>query len=86
MIIGVSALVQTKNIQKGEREQRLLNEIIDWANDLINCGSEMHVQPIPGISRKTRMLHATSALYLRYRAVNARTEYVEKTASKFEQA
>ena len=86
LIIGVSALVQTNIIQKGERKQRLLNEIIDWANDILNYGSEMVVQPTPGITQIARLLQATSALYLRYRAVNARTEYVEKIASKFGQA
>ena len=85
LIIGVRSVVQTKNIQIAERKQRLLNEIIDWTNDLLLCSSEMHVQPIPGITRKAHMLHATSALYLRYRAMNARSKYVEKIASEFGQ-
>lgn len=86
LIIGVASLVQTKRIQKGERKQRLLNEIMDWANDVLMCGSEMHVQPVPGITREAHRLHAASALYLRYKVVNARTKYVEKIASEFGQA
>ena len=85
LIFGVWSLVQTKNIQKAERKQRLLNEIMDWARDLLMCGSEMFTQPTPEISPTTRMVHGISSLYLRYRATNAKSKYVEKIASDFRQ-
>ncbi len=33
--LGVSSFIQTKNLQKKERRERLLNEIIEWATDII---------------------------------------------------
>lgn len=36
--LGVSSLVQTQRLQKRERKDRLLNEIIDWVVDISNCG------------------------------------------------
>ena len=84
LIIGVRSLVQTKNIQKAERKQRLLNEIMDWARDLLMCSSEI-VQPVPGRSRSGSILHVTGVWWLRYRAINAKSKYVEKIASEFGQ-
>jgi len=85
LIIGLISLVQTRNIKKEERKQRLLNEILDWARDLLMCGSEVFVHPTPGISPTARMAHGISSLYLRYRATNAKSKYVEKIASDFRQ-
>jgi len=38
--IGVSSLIQTNRLQKAERRERLLNEIIEWAVDVSKCGIE----------------------------------------------
>ncbi|MDD5288613.1 MAG: hypothetical protein PHY28_05820 [Dehalococcoidales bacterium] len=32
--LGVASLIQTKQIQKRERKERLLNEIIEWATEI----------------------------------------------------
>ena len=32
--LGVSSLIQTQRLQKRERKERLLNEIIDWATEV----------------------------------------------------
>ena len=32
--LGVASLVQTKRLQKRERKERLLNEIIEWVSDV----------------------------------------------------
>lgn len=35
--LGVSSLIQTHLLQKRERKERLLNEIIEWAEDINNA-------------------------------------------------
>ena len=41
LALGLASLIQTNCIQKTERKQRLLNEIIDWATDVGKCGSHI---------------------------------------------
>ena len=41
LAIGVVSLVQTQNLQKRERKERLLNEIIEWATDVGKRGSDL---------------------------------------------
>jgi len=38
--LGLSSLIQTHKLQKRERKERLLNEIIEWAADVIKCRFE----------------------------------------------
>lgn len=35
--IGTASILQTQNLQKRERRERLLNEIIEWAEDIQNA-------------------------------------------------
>ena len=39
-IMAWRAIRQTRNIRKAEKEERLLNEIIEWALDVTKCGIE----------------------------------------------
>jgi len=45
--IGVASILYTQNLQKKERRERLLNEIIEWAIDVtsVNFGGEIIVTP-----------------------------------------
>jgi Flp pilus assembly protein TadB len=38
LAIGVASILHTQRLQKKERRERLLNEIIEWAIDILNCG------------------------------------------------
>ncbi|MFH1652155.1 MAG: hypothetical protein ABID87_08685 [Chloroflexota bacterium] len=38
--IGVASILQTQIMQRRDRKERLLNEIIEWAIDILNCGRE----------------------------------------------
>lgn len=43
LFLGIMAwrtIRQTRNIQKAEKRERLLNEIIEWATDISKCGVE----------------------------------------------
>lgn len=79
--LGLASLLQTQKLQKKERRQRLLNEIIDWANDVINCSSELNIPLVRGIDRTTMRVYGTSSLYFKYRSVNARSSYVLEVAN-----
>jgi len=35
---------QTRSMQRGERRERLLNEIIEWTIDVAKCGSTVNIQ------------------------------------------
>lgn len=37
LLLGIRSLRQTRYIQENERKQRLLNEIIKWASDVMSC-------------------------------------------------
>lgn len=40
--LGLASLLQTQFLQKRERKERLLNEIIDWATDISKHGAELN--------------------------------------------
>ena len=39
-IMALRTIRQTRSIQKAEKRERLLNEIIEWAIDIMKCGME----------------------------------------------
>ena len=39
LTIGVTSLLQTQRLQKSERKERLLNEIIEWATNISRLNS-----------------------------------------------
>ena len=41
LVIGVSSIIQTQRLQRRERRERLLNEIIQWAIDVDICLLEL---------------------------------------------
>lgn len=66
--IGVANVIQTKNIQKTERKQRLLNEIIDWAIDVTKVELLMEIADVTGIkdNRRARLYMYTTVDKLRF--------------------
>lgn len=42
--IGVTSILHTNSLQKKERKERLLNEIIEWAVDIVKCALEQHFE------------------------------------------
>ena len=69
---------QTRSIQKSEKRERLLNEIIEWAVDLVKG---TYGQDINIISLKDREL--ISAFLFGFTQLESRSEYI-KIASKFD--
>jgi len=76
--IGVSSLIQTERLQKRERKERLLNEIIEWAvaNIQATYGQDITVVTLKGDELR-------SALYLGFVQLNSRSQYIKRAASIF---
>lgn len=86
--IGVVSILHTRSMQKTERKERLLNEIIDWAVDVCRCG----LQPLLLPTRTDAKSKAGAELYLlkifadlslEYKSIYGRIEYVCKTSLSF---
>lgn len=50
--IGVASVLHTQNMQKKERKERLLNEIIEWAENTYKCGVESNYWNLNNIVSK----------------------------------
>lgn len=73
-IAAFSAIWQNHSLQKRERRERLLNEIIEWAEDLAGCSFLEETQE--GCT-------TASNLFKRYRYLASRKTYIKKTVSFF---
>lgn len=86
---------QNHLLQKRERRERLLNEIIEWAEDVAGCGSDINILFFPDASdlrrepfERQEIAEAMTrthlgTLLLRYKAIVARREYVRTAVSAF---
>lgn len=79
---------QTRSIQRAEKKERVLNEIIEWAIDIIRCG--LKPPPIPtsqmAESEIGVKLYGTSVLadlLLEYESISGRTEYINSIVLNF---
>lgn len=89
LYLGVRSLRQTKSLQerhiKQTRRQELINEIINWANDVIECGSTIELPATPEEIKMTRHLRRIQAtkLLLKFQTINSRSEYIRDVALVF---
>lgn len=89
LFLGIMAwrsIRQTRNIQKSERRERLLNEIIEWGKNMLE--SELSAAPLQAGLKdpKTLIKLVYFDLLVKYRKVNARSEYSIHIASNFKGA
>ena len=77
------AIWQTRKLQERERTDRLLNEIIEWAQDILECVPEVIIPPTSIKSKDTMLGLILINLVSKYKNVDARTEYVKGIASIF---
>ena len=74
--IGVASILHTQKLQKQERKERLLNEIIEWAVEVNRCGSEIGLQIVPGLTEKYQKRLIRINWAFRYQAINSKSEYI----------
>ena len=81
LFLGIMAwrtIRQTRNIQKAEKRERLLNEIIEWSINVFNCDIEA-LQLVNVNDAKAYIMN----LQQRYEAFNVKSKYIIKMASLF---
>ena len=86
--LGVSSFIQTKNLQKKERKERLLKEIIEWAIDVSKWRpKEMHKDMV-GIKnnlKQQEIIHAyISRIMDSFVEMRGRNQYVSTIAMKID--
>jgi len=90
--IGVASILHTQSMQKRERKERLLNEIIEWAIDIAKCGLEKEwkhitVQFEKDDPRSDRFVSAFfNELARNFEAMEGRSQYIRTIALKFEES
>jgi len=92
--IGVASILHTQSLQRKERRERLLNEIIDWAIDTSTCAfsvpySLMLEDITAGLNKKDdvekivrrRNLTLYTNLRLNYQILTRKSKHIENIAS-----
>jgi hypothetical protein len=89
--LGVAAILQTQSLQKRERRERLLNEIIDWALSTLNCFLTTAISDLPTLELSTKDFssmknHQTLTIgnmQHEFEKVYNRGRYIQKKAAIF---
>ena len=90
--IGIASILHTQSLQKRERKERLLNEIIEWAESVGKCGFEID-EDTPNIkaalearldfSQSYGFIKAHRAMFQNgYRNIRWRNEYIRNITGK----
>jgi len=85
-IMTWKSIRQTRGIQKNEKRDRLLNDIIEWAVDINKCGWERELSMPVGVPQERYELYWVYQdinLLSKFRAADAKSEYIGSIASAF---
>lgn len=88
LILGVKALRQTRDLQDRERRQMLLNEIVEWAIAVLQCGTPSSPKDLIDLPvEKVRAWFHTQMIEgrNRYLAQAARAVYIIQIGSSFKE-
>jgi len=86
LFLGIMAwrtIRQTRSIQKAEKRERLLNEIIEWAIDICRCGLKPPYIPTSKMDVSLYLLDNLGGALLEYDSISGRTEYISRIALSF---
>lgn len=84
LFLGVMAwrtINQTRSIQKAEKRERLLNEIIEWASGCIRCAFELDKHHARGVGKEVYVMMLADDLIDRLRAFHKRKGYIKNIAT-----
>lgn len=89
--VGLAGILQTRNIQRNEQKQKMLNEIVEWARSIITWRVR-HKDIFRDIARSTgpiegaRLTHAHLAQVLGdFAGITGLNEYMRKVALRLEE-
>ena len=86
LFLGIMAwrnIRQTRSIQKAEKRERLLNEIIEWVTDLNKCAWESEYTISTGVSSGEYKILREANIFSRFRAADSKSEYIRNIALIF---
>ena len=90
LFLGIMAwrtIRQTRSIQKAEKRERLLNEIIEWAIDVSKCGTEKEFKEVTGITDEDIsggfVVAFFSEVRFSFQATRGKSEYISNITSNF---
>ena len=72
---------QTRGIQKSDKRERLLNEIIEWASGCIRCAFELDKQHVRGVGKEEYVMMLADDLIDRLRTFHKRKGYIKNIAT-----
>ncbi|MFC2001850.1 hypothetical protein ACFLUZ_05025 [Chloroflexota bacterium] len=81
--LGVSSLVQTQRLQKRERKDRLLNEIIEWAIDVADNAALGHRGVPSKLTADIKMTDYLHNIFHRYHKALVRSDIIKEIAFTF---
>ena len=81
--IGVTSILYTQRLRGKERKERLLNEIIDWALDIVRCGSEAGFEVTPGLPEEKQKKLIRINWAFRYQVISSKGDYIISIGSIF---
>ncbi len=95
LFLGIMAwrnIRQTRSIQKSEKRERLLNEIIDWATEVADIGFEESIISLPDArdgsvdqyDMQKMILSKLSSVYSKCKAIESRSTYISFISQKFD--
>ncbi|MBA7474440.1 hypothetical protein ES707_09793 [subsurface metagenome] len=89
LFLGIMAwrtIHQTRSIQKAEKRERLLNEIIEWAIDIAKCGKEIDLSTllqIPDDKKNIFVPLKMKEMAISLGAMEGRNQYISTIALTF---
>ena len=89
LFIGLKSIGQTKDIQEKQYRNKLLNDIVQWAIDITECGLGKDITPLSQITDKEEIrqfvLARATELELSFKAIAGRSRYIHGITSAFGQ-
>ena len=81
--IGVASILHTRSLQKREHKDRLLNEIIEWAEDVADNAALGHRGLPSKLTANTEWTDYLHNLFHRYHKALVRSEQIKEIALTF---
>jgi hypothetical protein len=83
LTFGVLALVQTNRIQKKQYRHLLINEIIDWATEIIDSFRIENVPIVGNTDLETARKRVLTNKFFKLWGLDSKTEYMKHIATSF---
>jgi len=85
LIIGILALLQTNRIQKRQYKHLFINEIIDWATEIMKSTRIENIPIVGSTDLETARRRVFGNKYFQLYGLDAKTNYMKRIAAFFPQ-